>query len=77
MILEFKQVSKILLVIKKILNNLELNLINLDIMKQCLNLLKVKQQDVLKLLMQFKYKLDGCKNYGNILKNVKKDLTTI
>lgn len=75
--LVLKQVLKILLTIKKISKISEQKLNNSNTMRQCSNSLKVKYQDVKKLLMVFKHKLVKCKNYGNILKNVKIDFMTI
>jgi len=45
-------------------------------MNKCSNSLIDKQQEVLNILKLLKYNADGCKSFGNILKNVKIGLMT-
>lgn len=74
---ESKLVSKIFNQQKRTIKNFVQNLTSSATMRRCSNSLKVKQQVAQKLLMPYKLKLDGCKNYGNTSKSVKIDLMII
>lgn len=74
---ELRQALKTFKQQRKITKNFVLDLINSVTMKKCSNSLKAKQQVVQRSLMPLMSKLDGWKNCGNTLKNVKTDLTII
>jgi len=77
MILELRVALPELLSSRKLLKEKRKLLMSLFTINRCLNSKKAKPMVVLRLSKQLKLKSDGCKNYGNILKNVKTDLMTI